>query len=149
MWIQSTQVKTVGDKTFVWHEEAWIDTTFDGDRMTASRIGFGSDDYFELLAARPEWGRYFALGRRVIVVLDGTAYEVVEGEGDPVEVPPAATPIVTPEPTSDSEPEAVTVTVADDPDVDVGTTRESSPVCGGVLSAALLPLVGLVLARRR
>ena len=134
----STQVKAVGDKTFVWHEDAWIDTTFDADKMTASRVGFGSDDYFELLAARPEWGRYFALGRRVIVVLDGTAYEVVEGEGDPVEVSPLATPIVTPEPTSDS-----------DPEVDAETTRESSPVCGGVLGAALLPLIGFVLARRR
>jgi Ca-activated chloride channel family protein len=144
----STQVKTVGDKTFVWHENAWIDTTFDADKMTANRVGFGSDDYFELLAARPEWGRYFALGTRVIVILDGTAYEVVEGEGDPVEIPPAATPVVTPEPTKHTDPE-VTVTVADDPDVDVGTTRESSPVCGGVFGAALLPLVGLVLARRR
>lgn len=144
----STQVKTVGDKTFVWHDDAWVDTTFDADKMTAVKVGFGSDDYFNLLAARPEWGRYFALGSRVIVVLDGTAYEVVEGEGEPVDIPLAATPTVTSEPTRPHSPE-VTVTVADDPDVDVGETRESSPLCGGVFGAALLPLVGLVLARRR
>jgi len=148
----STQVKTVGDKTFVWHEGAWVDTTFDADKMTAVRLGFGGDDYFELLAARPEWSRYFALGTRVIVVLDGNAYEVVEGEGDAVDIPPAAMPTDTPEPTHRSDSEA-TVVVTDEPDASAGVAQESpgesSSLCGGVLGAALLPLVGLVLARRR
>ena len=131
----STQVRTVGAKTFVWHDDAWTDTVFDAGKMTPVKIGFGSDDYFELLAARPEWGRYFALGSRVVVVLDGTAYEVVEGEGDPIEISTQAAPAATPGP--------------------VGATRESlsespddSPICGGVLGTALLPLLGLLLARR-
>ena len=141
----TTQVKTVGDKTFVWHDGAWVDTTFDTDRMTPVKVGFGSDDYFKLLAARPEWGRYFALGTRVIAVLDGTAYEVVEGEGDPLEVPTAAAPAVTPQPT---QPNDVEITLVDDPETDVEATGESPQPCSGVL-AALLPLAGLVLARRK
>ena len=147
----SKQVKTVGDKTFVWHDDAWVDTTFDADKMMAARVGFGSDDYFELLAARPDWGRYFALGTRVIVVLDGTAYEVVEGEGDPLEIPTTAAPAATPEPTNPGDPEitVATSTAAQPNDPDAGTTRESSPLCGGILGAALLPLIGLVLTRRR
>ncbi|MGC9334356.1 MAG: hypothetical protein ACP5JJ_09430, partial [Anaerolineae bacterium] len=70
----------VGDKTFVLNAGVWTDTTFDPDRLEAVAVSFGSDDYFALIAARPEWGRYFALGDHVIVVLDGTAYEVREGE---------------------------------------------------------------------
>ena len=72
-------VRYVGDKTFVLHGGVWTDTTFDPDKMEAVAVGFGSDDYFALLANRPDWGRYLALGDHVIVVLDGTAYEVRTG----------------------------------------------------------------------
>lgn len=81
-------VKYVGDKTFVLHNDIWTDTAFDPDKMTPVPVGFGSDDYFALIAARPEWGRYFALGDHVIVVLEGAAYEVREGDAPPVEMPP-------------------------------------------------------------
>ena len=84
-------VKYVGDKTFVLHEGVWTDTTFDPDKMTPVPVSFGSDDYFALIAAHPEWGRYFALGEHVIVVLDGAAYEVRAGDAPPLDVP-AVTP---------------------------------------------------------
>jgi Ca-activated chloride channel family protein len=148
----STQVKTVGDKTFVWHDDAWVDTTFDADKMTATQVGFGSDDYFELLAARPDWGRYFALGTRVIVVLEGAAYEVVEGEGESVEIPPAAT-TVTPQPTKPGDSATVVApTPAPDETPDPATTREPREPdrpCGSIFGAAILPLLGLALARRK
>jgi Ca-activated chloride channel family protein len=86
----ASPVRYVGAKTFVLHEGAWTDTTYDPDRMETVPVGFGSEDYFALVAARPEWGRYFALGEHVIVVLDGTAYEVREGEAQPVDVPASA-----------------------------------------------------------
>jgi Ca-activated chloride channel family protein len=82
-------VKYVGDKTFILHEGVWTDTTFDPDKMTPVLVSFGGDDYFALISARPEWGRYFALGDHVIVVLDDIAYEVREGEAPAVEVPAA------------------------------------------------------------
>ena len=89
-------VRLVGSKTFVLQRGIWTDTAFDPSRMSAVEIGFGSDGYFDLLAARPEWGDYLALGDRVIFVAEGAAgpmaYEVVEGEGEPVEVPPTHTP---------------------------------------------------------
>ncbi len=85
-------VKTVGSKTFVLRDGVWTDTAFDPSQMKTTRVGFGSDDYFRLLAARPELGAVFALGPRVIVVLDGVAYETVEGPGDPLVVPPTLTP---------------------------------------------------------
>jgi Ca-activated chloride channel family protein len=80
-----SRVKHVGHKTFILHDGVWIDTTFDTDSMMTVSLVFGSEDYFALLAARPEWGRYFALGDRVIVVLEGTAYEVLSGEAPPTE----------------------------------------------------------------
>ena len=85
-------VRYVGDKTFVLHNGIWTDTAFDPDKMTPVAVSFGSDDYFALVAARPEWGRYFALGDHVIVVLEGTAYEIREGDAPPVEVPEAVEP---------------------------------------------------------
>jgi Ca-activated chloride channel family protein len=87
-------VKYVGAKTFVLQDGVWTDTTFDPDKMEPVAVSFGGDDYFALIAARPEWGRYFALGDHVIVVLEGTAYEVRAGDAPPVEVPePAPTPV--------------------------------------------------------
>jgi Ca-activated chloride channel family protein len=79
-------VRHAGAKTFVLQRGVWIDTAFNPETMTTERIGFGSDAYFDLLAARPSWGDYLALGERVIFVVDedggATAYEIVaEGEG--------------------------------------------------------------------
>jgi Ca-activated chloride channel family protein len=85
-------IRYVGDKTFVLHNDIWTDTAFDPDQMRPVPVSFGSDDYFELLASRPEWGRYFALGQHVIVVLEGTAYEVREGDAPALEVPPTREP---------------------------------------------------------
>ena len=82
-------IKYAGDKTFVIHEGVWTDTAFDPDRMETVPVGFGSDDYFALIAARPEWGRYFAVGEHVIVVLEGTAYEVRTGDAPALELPEA------------------------------------------------------------
>ena len=141
-------VKYVGDKTFVLQEDIWIDTTYDVDKMTTTKISFGSDNYFELLAARPEWGKYFALGTHVIVVLEGTAYEVVEGEAPEVEVPPTTEP-PPPRPVSVATP---TVVSADPPAPSPAAASTSSPrrggFCGGASAALLLPLAGLVMARR-
>jgi Ca-activated chloride channel family protein len=85
-------IKYVGDKTFILHNGVWTDTAFDPDKMTPVAVSFGSDDYFALVAARPEWGRTFALGDHVIAVLDGTAYEVREGDAPPVAVPESVEP---------------------------------------------------------
>jgi hypothetical protein len=73
-------VTTVGDKAFVLKNGVWTDTTFDPDLMAATPLPFPSDLFLEFLAERPETGKYFALGPRVIVVIDGVAYETVEGD---------------------------------------------------------------------
>jgi len=82
----SARAKVVGDKTFVQRDDAWIDSRYQ-EGMAISKVGFGSDDYYQLLGQRPDWGPYFALGEHVIFVVDGQAYEITEGDYPPVDVP--------------------------------------------------------------
>jgi hypothetical protein len=89
--------------------------------MEAVPVGFGSDDYFALVAARPELGRYFALGDHVIVVVDGTAYEVREGDAPRIDVPgPDPTPLPdndpTPAPAEEPTPLPTDNTMTDQPE---------------------------------
>ncbi len=86
------QVRTVGAKTFVRSGSMWMDTAYDPQTMETQKVSFLSEEYFALAASRPEAGAALALGERVIVVIDGMAYEVVsEGEeADEVDLPEAA-----------------------------------------------------------
>lgn len=80
-YLDSTNpIKTVKDKTFILLDEVWTDTTFDPDSMMTEKVEFLSDAYFDLLDQIPALGDYFAVGERVIVVVDGTAYEVTSAE---------------------------------------------------------------------
>ena len=85
------QVKQVGDRAFVLRQGAWIDTTY-REGMKVVKLTFGSDDFFALVAARPDWARYFAVGDRLTVVLDGVAYQVGDGLAPPIAIPPTPTP---------------------------------------------------------
>jgi len=119
-------VRLAGSKTFLLQDGVWTDTAFDPSRMSTTRVGFGSDDYFDLLAARPEWGAYFALGERVIFLAEGTAYEVVAGEGESVDVPPTHTP----------EPALPTAT----PVAGGGTATTGPGVCTGAMVMGVVAL---------
>ena len=75
-------MKIVGDKTFFRKNGIWIDTLYDPSQMETIKVGFMTEVYYDLLEAKPEWGKYLALGEQVIFVIGGQAYEVVTGEGD-------------------------------------------------------------------
>ena len=87
-------VKTIGSRTFVYNNEKWIDTTFDPDKMKPIPVAFLSPDYFTMAQNRPDIAAAFAIGERVIVVVDGKAYEIVpEGSSvNSVEIPVKVTP---------------------------------------------------------
>ena len=70
-------IQTVAGKTFILQNGIWTDTTFEPDTMETEKIEFLSDAYFDLLIEKPELGAYFAIGEKVIVVLDDVAYEVM------------------------------------------------------------------------
>jgi len=75
-----------------------------------------------LLAQRPDWGPFFAVGERVIFLSDGQAYEVTEGDFPPVDVPDA--PPVQPD-TPDEPP--VQPDVPDEPPVQPDTPLSQQP----------------------
>jgi Ca-activated chloride channel family protein len=132
-------VRLVGSKTFVLQDGVWIDTAFDPSQMTTTPVGFGGDGYFDLLATRPEWGAYFALGERVIFVAEGVAYEVVEGEGGPVVVPPARTAEPSPPTTQPPQP-GIAATPA--------PSSEPGGVCSGALVMGAIALAAAALWQR-
>lgn len=70
------KVKHVGDKAFLLQNGVWTDTTFVPEKMTTTKLAFGSTQYFDLLKQHPEWSRYAAVGEKVIFVVDGIAYEI-------------------------------------------------------------------------
>jgi hypothetical protein len=80
------QIKYVRDKVFVLRDGIWTDTTYDSS-MDMVKVGFGGEDYFALIAAHPEWGHYFSVGEELIVVLEGTAYQVTEGDFPAIDIP--------------------------------------------------------------
>jgi len=138
---EQPQVQNVGGKTFVlrtWEGvETWIDTAFDAGRQTPQPVAFASDAYFSLLDAAPELGQYLALGSRLLLIHDGSAYLIgEEGESAPLPLPsatPAGQPAgVEPDPTADQPGQRAT---------------RATPLCG----AAVLPLLalGIVAGTRR
>lgn len=74
---ESSSIKTAGGKTFYLREGVWIDAEFkEGSKLPETVVKFGSDEYFALLKRQPKLGAFFALGERVVVILDGKIYRV-------------------------------------------------------------------------
>jgi Ca-activated chloride channel family protein len=147
----AAQIRAVGAKTFVQRNGVWTDAEFDPSRLSTLKVGLYSDDYFKLIAARPEWGQYFAMGERVIVMLDGKAYEIVPGAGQTIQVPPTASaeptrkPAATVAATPTSRPVTASPTTA--PTVAATTNSPTAtpgkPVSSGPCGSAAL-LIGAV-----
>ncbi len=84
-------VLVLGARTFVNSQGVWQDTTYDPKKMQPVRVTFLSDEYFKLAQRGPEAAAALGLGARVIVVLDGVAYEI---SPDAVSaLPPTALPM--------------------------------------------------------
>jgi Ca-activated chloride channel family protein len=65
------------DKTFHFQDDQWVDSEYRKD-MAVRKIRFNSDEYFRLLAVKPEMAKYLSAGRRMIVVYQGIAYKIVD-----------------------------------------------------------------------
>ncbi|MBI5863734.1 MAG: VWA domain-containing protein [Planctomycetes bacterium] len=73
------QRRSVGDRTFVLEDGRYTDLSWDRKAKPERVVAF-SDAYFELLRKHEALAKYLALGDRVLVVLDGKAYEIVPAE---------------------------------------------------------------------
>lgn len=148
-------VQTAGSRTFFLRGGVWVDSAYDAANEPRI-VPFASDAYFALLSERPELGAALALGEEVIVVVDGTAYQITaEGAGDAPPVneagqtadasPAAPLPGATPAPAAT----AVATPPADAPDGTNGQAGVGFQVCGLGLILPLLVLGGLRVSRRR
>lgn len=73
----SSAVRTVGGKTFYLRDGIWTDAEFKtATRLPETTLDFGSEAYFALLKREPRLSQFFALGERVVVVLEGRVYRV-------------------------------------------------------------------------
>ncbi|NOZ63817.1 MAG: VWA domain-containing protein [Caldiserica bacterium] len=74
----SSAVKQVGDKTFYLQENGfWIDAEFKKDAQV-KEVKYLSREYFDLLKRNPQLGRYFALGKNLLLVFEGQTYRISE-----------------------------------------------------------------------
>ena len=70
------KIKHADDKAFITRNAVCTGTTFVPEKMTTTKIQFGSVQYFDLLAQHPDWYKYVAVGQQVIFVVNGVAYEI-------------------------------------------------------------------------
>jgi Ca-activated chloride channel family protein len=71
-------IKYVGDKTFYALESgAWCDQEYRKEMQTI-KVKYLSDEYFDLMDKNPKLAKYLSIGKSVIVVFEGKAYEVTE-----------------------------------------------------------------------
>jgi len=72
-------IRHVGDKTFVYADSRYVDSTWDG-KLKPKTITAFSEEYFALLKKHPLLARFLAIGERILVVFEGQAYEIVSQE---------------------------------------------------------------------
>lgn len=70
-------IRYVGSRTFYRDGEKWVDSKYESKQET-TKVKLFSDDYFNLVKKHADAAKCFALGKFVIVVLDGKAYETIE-----------------------------------------------------------------------
>ncbi|NMB59881.1 MAG: VWA domain-containing protein [Chloroflexi bacterium] len=71
-------IKNVGARTFVLKDGVWTDTAYDPDTMTARKIKFLSDEYFNLSRSNPTIAACLALGTQVLVVDGHSVIQIIE-----------------------------------------------------------------------
>ena len=78
----AASVKRIRNKTFYPREGVWTDSEYDAETET-EKIIFGSNAYFDLIAAEPELSQYLAIGKQVIFCHKDTCYEILPMDSPP------------------------------------------------------------------
>ncbi len=78
--VQSEGVKYIGNKTFFLRDEFWRDSAVEEEPTVD--VPYGDETYFALLSKHPGLGRYFAIGKNVIVRFGDRTYRIGEGLAD-------------------------------------------------------------------
>jgi Ca-activated chloride channel family protein len=79
----SEAIKVVEDKTFYLVDGIWTDSSYDAaTNAKRQQVAFGSDEYFKLVRKNPSLAKYLAVGKRVIIMFNGVAYEIIPPTND-------------------------------------------------------------------
>ena len=70
-------LKHIAGRTFYRDGERWVDSAYDAKTETI-KVKYFSDDYFDLVKKHPDLGKFLSLGKQVVAVFGGKAYEIVE-----------------------------------------------------------------------
>jgi Ca-activated chloride channel family protein len=70
-------IKQIGAKTFYLKGGGYVDAEYK-EEMKTKEIKFGSAEYFLLFREYPQYARYFSLGKKITVVIEGMGYKIVE-----------------------------------------------------------------------
>ena len=73
-------IRSTGSRSFIFQDGTWIDTAFDPENMQTKPIDFLSQEYMEMANSDADMAAVFALGKSVIIVQKGKAYEVKSSE---------------------------------------------------------------------
>lgn len=128
-------IQTVGDKTFLLRNNVWTDSQFDPSKMATRKIEFGSEAYFALSANNAGWGKYIALGSRVIFVANNVAYEITDTGTGEANIGSAPIGVPSTVPFRVSSQDMVSATPA--------STSDSAPPAANALAIGLVVAIGI------
>ncbi len=144
-------VRTVGPRTFVLLDGVWTDTAYDPKAMTSTRLAFLSDAYLKLAASRPDIAAALALGNKIILVVDGKAYQVspdATAQPTPSEPsspePPFPSPQATPARTEAAIVEATLTSPPQSANVQPTPTPAGGATCPGIGALILVVLAARI-----
>jgi len=75
--VVSELIRYKENKTFYLKDGVWVDSVYQ-EGSPVREVKFNSDEYFILLAAKPALAKFLSVGTKLIVVLDGVSYKIVE-----------------------------------------------------------------------
>lgn len=138
-------IQYVRDKTFVCQEDICTDSDYIPDVMTPQEVTFGTQGYWDLVDAHPEWGGYFALAEETIFLdATGNAYHFRLGNAEEWESPPEVQTAETPTPKEGASPEPTST------GQEIDTPLANPPktgLCAGALVITLLSFATVVFKR--
>ncbi len=141
----SSIIRIVGSRTFILHDNIWMDTAYDPNEGEALRVAFLSPDYFKLAESRRDVAAALALGEQVIVVVEGQAYQVVTGS-EPTHA--IDFPVVSSGGTGTPSPD-MTLTPTPMPSVTPPSGETGNRPASGICGLALIPFAIILLLLKK
>ncbi|MFW6132111.1 MAG: VIT and vWA domain-containing protein [Candidatus Aminicenantaceae bacterium] len=74
--VVSKKIKYKDDKTFLLKDEFWVDSVYE-EGTPVIKIGFNSQEYYNLISTKPGIVRYLSVGKNMIIHYRGKNYKII------------------------------------------------------------------------